>query len=388
LNKQNTPLSLSRFIIQSSKRIISEWEVFARSCLPAASAMDLRQRRDHLAEMLEAIAHDLETPQSKQEQSQKSIGNDDADVDASTAANAHGSDRAANGFTPVQMVSEFRALRASILRLWSESQSVFDNEQFEEVTRFNEAIDQLLAESITRYMQDIDRLKDLFLGVLGHDLRNPLAAIMMWASMIRANEGPEWRHSKTAAGIQSSCARMDQLIGDLLDFTRSRLGAGIPIARLEVDLQVACKQVIDEITASHPGHVVTVATSGTLRGLWDGPRIAQVVSNLLGNAVQHGSPDEPIQVVLCGEAERVVLSVHSKGEPIPARNLQDIFDPFRQIDPDHAVSSRASVGLGLYIVQAIVTAHGGVIDVESDRNGTTFTMRLPRHGKRTVAPSP
>lgn len=372
-------MSLSQFIMQSSDRIISEWEVFARSCVPAANVMDLGQRRDHLAGMLKTIARDLETPQTKREQTEKSIGNDDADVNANTAANAHGMDRAASGYTPVQMVSEFRALRASILRLWSEAQSVFNRANLEEITRFNEAIDQLLAESITRYAQDVDRLKDLFLGVLGHDLRNPLAAIVMSASVMRAQEGPEWHQAKTANCILSSCTRMELLIDDLVDFTRSRLGAGIPIARTEVDLKVACRQVVDEIAAAHPDRVVTLEVTGALRGLWDGARIAQAVSNLLGNAFQHGSPNGPIQVALRGESDRVVLSVHNKGDPIPKRHLQDIFDPFRQLDPDHARSSRASVGLGLYIVQAIVTAHGGLIDVESSENGTTFTMRLPRH---------
>lgn len=371
-------MSLSQFIVQSSERIISEWEVFARSCVPAANVMDLTQRRDHLAGMLKEIAHDLETPQTGREQAEKSVGNDDADVNANTAANAHGMDRAASGYTPVQMVSELRALRASILRLWSEAQTVFNRAHLEEITRFNESIDQMLVESITRYTLDVDHVKDLFLGVLGHDLRNPLAAIMMWTSVMKANEGPEWQHSRTAANIQGSCRRMDLLIGDLLDFTRSRLGSGIPITRAEVDLQVVCRQVIDEIAASHPDSVVTIEATGALRGQWDGARIAQAVSNLLGNAFQHGSPNGPIHVALRGEPDRVVLSVHNEGDAIPQRHLQDIFDPFRQLEPDHALSSQASVGLGLYIVQAIVTAHGGLIDVESNEHGTTFTMRLPR----------
>src|SRR5678810_122300 len=114
-------MRLSEFIAQSTERIIAEWELFARSCVPAANVMDLEQRRDHIAAMLETIAADLETPQTKREQREKAIGNDDADVESDTAANSHGMDRAASGYTPVQMVSEFRALRASVLRLWSEA---------------------------------------------------------------------------------------------------------------------------------------------------------------------------------------------------------------------------------------------------------------------------
>jgi len=379
-------MRLSQFITSSSERIISEWEVFARSCLPAANVMDLEQRRDHLAGMLRVIAKDLETPQTKREQSEKSIGNDDAHVDSKTAANAHGTDRAESGYTPVQMVAEFRALRASVLRLWAEAQSEFNRANLDEITRFNEAIDQLLVESITRYTQNVDRLKDVFLGVLGHDLRNPLGAITMSATSMMTKEGPGWAHSKAAARILRSCTRMDLLVGDLLDFTRVRLGAGIPINCTEVDLEAACRQTVDEIAAHHPSCVVSFETSGALRGLWDGARITQALSNLLGNAVQHGSLNGAIAVVLRGEPDRVVLSVHNQGRAIPTRHLQDIFDPFRQLEPE-ARSSRSSVGLGLYIVEAITVAHGGTIDVESTESGTTFTMRLPRSG-RCDAPPP
>jgi signal transduction histidine kinase len=371
-------MKLSQFITESSERIISEWEVFARSCLPAANVMDLDQRRDHVAGMLKAISKDLETPQTKREQSEKAIGNDDAHVDSHTASNAHGTDRAASGYTAGQMVSEFRALRASVLRLWAEAQSDFDRASLVEVTRFNEAVDQLLAESMAKYAQDVDRLKDLFLGVVGHDLRNPLGAIMMSATVLMTKEGPAWEHSKTAARILTSGTRMEGLISDLLDFTRARLGAGIPIARTEVDLEAECRKTVDEIAAFHPDCNVSFQATGELRGLWDGARVAQALSNLLGNAVQHGTPRGPIAVTLRGEAEGVVLSVHNEGRPIPKRHLQDIFNPFRQLDPGHA---KTNVGLGLHIVQAIAVAHRGTVDVESSEDGTTFTIRLPRAAK-------
>lgn len=372
-------MRLSQFILSASERIISEWEMFARSCLPAANVMDLEQRRDHLAGMLKTIAIDLDTPQTKHEQREKSIGNDDAHVDSNTAANAHGTDRAANGYTPEQMVSEFRALRASILRLWSEAQSEFNRANLQEVTRFNEAIDQLLAESIAKYAQDVDRLKDLFLGVLGHDLRNPLGAIMMSATVMITKEGPAWPHLKTASRILSSGTRMDGLISDLLDFTRSRLGAGIPVVRAEMDLETTCHQTVEEIAAFYPRCIVKFEATGALDGRWDSARIAQALSNLLGNAYQHGSETDPIEVTVRGEPDRVVLMVHNKGPAIPKVHLQDIFNPFRQLDPRRAKSKNlGNVGLGLYIVQAIVTAHQGTIDVESTEHGTTFTICLPR----------
>ncbi|MBA3541552.1 MAG: sensor histidine kinase [Deltaproteobacteria bacterium] len=372
-------MRLAQFITERSEQIIAEWEVFARSCTPAASAMDLTQRRDHAAGMLQAIALDLETPQTKQAQAAKSKGTTDADVDSATAANSHGTERAATGYTPVQMVSEFRALRASIQRMWSESQTEFTRASFEDVTRFNEAIDQNLAESLARYAMDVERSKDLFLGVLGHDLRNPLGAIMMSATVMMTQEGPEWVHSKTASRILNSGTRMNEMIGDLLDFTRSRLGAGIPLVREDMDLDTTCRHVVDEIAAFHPRFTVNVQTSGQLRGRWDSGRIAQVLSNLVGNAYQHGAPDQPVQVAVRGEPDEVVLSVTNQGAGIAKQHLKDIFNPFRQLDAGHTSSSDAtSLGLGLYIAQAIVLAHAGTIEVESTTRGTTFTVRLPR----------
>ncbi len=276
------------------------------------------------------------------------------------------------------MVSEFRALRASILRLWAEAQSEFSRESVEEITRFNESVDQLLAESMTKYVKDVDRVKDLFIGVIGHDLRNPLGAMMMSATMLMTKEGPGWQHAKTAARILRSGARMDLLIGDLLDFTRSRLGAGIPIVRADVDLEATCRDTVDEIAAFHPTRTVSFSSTGAVCGLWDGARISQALSNLVGNAVQHGARDRPIEVELRGEPDRVVLSVHNEGQLIPQHQLQGIFDPFRQLGADDSKASRSSIGLGLYIVQAIMMAHGGTIDVESTETGTTFTLRFPR----------
>jgi len=376
-------MNLAQFITASSERIISEWEEFARSWVPAASRMDLVQRRDHVADMLKAIARDLDTPQTKREQAAKSKGQDDADVASDTAANAHGTDRAATGFSPVEVISEFRALRASVLRLWSEAQNEFSRENLEQVTRFNEAIDQLLAESMTRYAHDVERSKDLFLGVLSHDLRNPLGAIMMSATVMMTQEGPDWLHLKTASRILNAGTRMDGLISDLVDFTRTRLGSGIPIARAEMDLQTTCRQTVDEIIAFHPRCVVHFEASGELRGKWDHGRLAQALSNLIGNAIQHGSEHAPIVVAVRGEADDVVLSVHNQGQQIPERNLHDIFDPFKQLAPLSSKSKDArSVGLGLYIVQAIVTAHQGTIDVVSTEHGTIFTVRLPRNPPR------
>jgi signal transduction histidine kinase len=371
-------MKLSEFITAKSTQIISEWEAFARGCLPAAKGMDLAERRDHIAGMLRAVAVDLETPQSKDQQAEKSKGHD-SHVTTHTAADSHGTDRAASGYSPEQMVAEFRALRASVLRLWSEAQSEFNRGNMQEMTRFNEAIDQLLAESIARFHHDVNSSKDVFLAVLGHDLRNPLGSIMMSATMMMRTEADDSPHSRTAARIVRSAARMDELIGDLVDLTRTGLGGGIPITRVEMDLEEVSRHVVDEIRTFHRDSTVKLETNGELHGSWDRGRVSQALSNLVGNAYQHGAAGAPIEVAVRGEPERVVLSVHNKGPRIPASQLGEIFNPFRQLDPAAGKRRESrSVGLGLHIAQSIVTAHGGAIDVDSTDDGTTFTMTLPR----------
>ncbi len=373
-------MKLAEFITSETTRIISEWEQFAKIYLPAARHMDLEGRRDHVAGMLLVIADDLAKPQTKGEQASKSKGQDDAEVESATAANAHGTDRAATGFSPSDVVSEFRALRASVLRLWSEAQDEFSRENLEEVTRFNEAIDQLLVESMTRYSVDVDRSKDLLLGVLGHDLRTPLGAIMMSATVLLTQEGADWPHAKTVSRILNAGTRMDGMIGDLVDLTRERLGSGIPIARTQVELEVICQQTVDELAAFYPHCQFDFEATGDLRGSWDGGRIAQALSNLCGNAIQHGTKHEPIAVRLRGEADEVALSVRNRGREIPKDQLEEIFSPFARLDPARAAPrDDRSIGLGLYIVRAIVSAHQGTIEVTSSADGTTFTIHLPRH---------
>ena len=369
-------MRLADFIGSRSPQIVAEWAAFALVGFPDAT---IAERRDHIEGMLKAIAIDLERPQTPLQQAEKAKGHEDAHVDSPTAANDHGTDRAALGYTPMQMISEFRALRASVLRLWSKEQTALTRQGLEEVTRFNESIDQLLAESIARYTQDVDHAKDLFLGVLGHDLRNPLGAIMMSATVMMRREAPDWPQQKTASLILTCGTRMNGMISDLLDFTRTRLGSGIPVVCTNIDLETLCRETVDEIAAFHPEAVVHFEASGQMHGHWDRGRIAQMLSNLVGNALQHGRATAPVEVALHGSPETVVLTVKNQGAVIPANKLKDIFSPFTQLDPTRskAVDSR-SVGLGLYIAQAIVSAHHGSIDVQSTELGTTFRVRLPR----------
>ena len=384
-------MRLSAFMLSQRERILSEWVDFARSCLPTADGMDLAMLRDHASEMLDAIAADLETPQTKQEQAQKAEGKSDAAESApaasNTAAQSHGAARAVSGFTVEQMVSEYRALRASVTRLWIETAGELTREDLEDLVRFNESIDQALAESTSRFTQGLDQSKEMFLAMLGHDLRTPLGAIIGSAHiMVKTKDVPEVA-LKRAFLILNSSQRMNALVGDLLDFTRSRLGRGIPISRTDVDIARVCRHTVEELAALHPQRVMNFDASGDLRGQWDASRISQAFSNVVGNAVQHGSETTPINVVIRGDAADVRVSVQNRGSVIPAHELDQIFDPMHRIEGDKPVAPRENLGLGLYITERIVAAHGGTIGVESsEENGTTFTSQLPKRVRTTAPP--
>lgn len=374
-------MRLADFIEANTEPIITEWVTFAETCGPAGGTMDLEALRDHAVEMLQHIILDLRTPQSDAEQAEKSRGNaEPSDEEADTAAEVHGAGRAESGFTVGEMVSEYRALRASVIRLWTNANHMLTGDDFEDLMRFNEAIDQSLAESITRYTQDIDQSKQMFVAILGHDLRTPLGTVVTAAQfMIDTGELAE-PHRSLMLRIVRSARRMNRMVGDLLDFTRGQLGSGVPIVRADMDLAKDAADAVEEVGTANPERRLKLNVSGDLRGSWDAARIGQVLANLLGNAVEHGAPATTISVTARGEAKEVVLQVHNNGPAIPRSELPGLFSPFKRLGQGAAVGTASSnLGLGLYIVDRIVTAHGGSIDVKSSEDaGTFFTVRLPR----------
>ena len=376
-------MRLADFILAHREPILAEWEVFARTCVPAGRHMDVTALRDHADEMLTVIAADLATPQGDDEQAAKSKGNaPSTEGELVTAAEEHGAGRAESGFTMEQMVSEYRALRASVIRLWVEARGELRPADVEDLTRFNEAIDQALAESVTRYTEDLDQSREMFLAILGHDLRTPLGAVFTSSRfMLDTNELQEPFLTLTRR-IASSSTRMMHLVGDLLDFTRSRLGAGIPIERAPMNMGKAVHDVVDEIAAAHPTRTIDIDARGELGGEWDCARISQVVANLVTNALEHGSAGSAVTVEVGGDEDEVCMAVSNRGPVIPGDRLNGIFNPMKPREPAPnapASGPTGNLGLGLYIAERIVTAHQGRIDVKStDAEGTIFTVHLPR----------
>lgn len=387
LKISHTPIRLADFILEQMEPILQAWEDFAKTIEPPAFTMDRDALRDHASHMLTAIAADLGNAQTKFEQAEKSMargprGDDD------TAAETHAVARLMSGYTIEQLVSEYRALRASVLRLWAEKTKSGLPTNPEDITRFNEAIDQALAESVVRYAAMVKQSQDLFLAILGHDLRNPLGAIIMAASIITDAPDIDSKYKTVATRIFNSGHRMNLLVNDLIDYTRTHLGSSLPIKRGPANIAQVCQGIVDELQTAHPERKIEFDASGELDGQWDKGRIAQVFSNLIGNALQHGAKNEPVVIRIEPAGDGISASIRNKGNPIDPEKIQSIFEPLvRLADQDDTdYPSDTSLGIGLYIAREIIRAHGGSIEVaSSEALGTVFSVRLPRNSQSNVA---
>jgi PAS domain S-box-containing protein len=218
--------------------------------------------------------------------------------------------------------------------------------------------------------KQVEEARELFIGILGHDLKNPLQTIQTAATLMLRDEVASPGMLKAAGLVSRSAARMDQIIRDLLDFARGRFGQGIPVTRQWMSMEVVWRQVIDELVIAHPEANLSLHVHGEVEGEWDPARVAQVASNLIENAIVHG--DGSARVVLRRVEDHVVVTVANDGEPIPAATIPFLFQPFYSRS-----TSRENLGLGLFIVSEIVKAHCGQIDVSSSSKGTMFTVYWP-----------
>lgn len=372
-------MRLADFILENIEPILQKWEAFAKTMTPAADGMDSVALRDHAEQMLRTIAADLQTSQTVEARISKSQG-EAPDSEEVTPAETHAKVRQSSGFTIGQMIAEYRALRTSVLMLWMPPRDVSREDEIADVLRFNEAIDQALAESVVTYTDDVDAARNVFLGILGHDLRSPLGAISLSAEvLLRAGDLPP-KSTKNVSRIYTSVKRSIKIVGDLLDFTRTQLGSGIPVRLAQDDLAQACEAMVEEARAYHPDREVDLQAKNRVVAQFDRSRMEQVISNLIGNAIKHGNPLTPVTVTLVAGAKTVSLSVHNEGPPIEDSAKATLFNPMVRNLQDGKVEygAAAGLGLGLYIAAAIVNAHNGSIDVDSaaDR-GTTFTVSLP-----------
>ncbi|MEZ4435637.1 MAG: ATP-binding protein [bacterium] len=234
---------------------------------------------------------------------------------------------------------------------------------------------QLVAAALRR-ATEVERMRDLFIGMLGHDLRNPLAAISMAARLVSRAHEVATPMDAIGARLSSSSERMKRLVDQMLDFSRLQAGQGLGIRPRRTDLHALVDNLVDELRVAYPGCDIVVAHRGDGAMDLDPDRIEQVVSNLVGNARHHGAAGRPIRVDVTGEDARVLFEVHNEGPPIAPELLPHLFSPYKR---QHGGSRHSSgLGLGLYITNEIVVAHRGTIEVRSDDGGTAFRVCLPR----------
>lgn len=233
----------------------------------------------------------------------------------------------------------------------------------------------------TRELHEVRQRSDFeqqLIGIVSHDLRNPIQSIVAGTSLLLHRNGLTDKQRETLTRVLSSANRATRLIHDLLDFTQARLGGRIPTHRVPGDLfDDVVEDVLDELRSAYPDRILEWQRSGTGQGSWDRDRMAQVITNLVTNAIAYGERGEPIQIIGTGAVDEVALAVHNKGTPISADVREHLFRPLHRSESQDR-SAAGGIGLGLFISDCIVAAHGGRIDVQSDLDGTSFTIRVPR----------
>jgi PAS domain S-box-containing protein len=227
------------------------------------------------------------------------------------------------------------------------------------------------SEESERQLRAAAEFREMFIGVLGHDLRNPLGTIAMLAEVVLHSRVDDQART-CMSRIVASTQRMSRMIFQLLDFTRARLGGGFPLEPKPTNLREVCQNVAEEF-----GACVHLNLEDDVIGTWDPDRLAEALSNIAGNAVEHARPGTEVVVRAHGEGAEVVVEIINQGDPIPPDLLPFIFEPFRRAQRER--STTGNLGLGLYIAQQIVLTSGGTLDARCADGVTTFTMRLPRN---------
>lgn len=377
-------MRLADFILANIESILAEWEAFARGLTPGTKMTKLALRNAGET-ILRAAARDMQSNQTLAQQFSKSQGQGGAGGEQSdrldNASKIHGVERVGSGFDIMEVVAEYRALRASVLRLWRESCPQADRNNLNDITRFNESIDQSLAEAVSSYTHRVEQSRRMFLAILSHDLRNPLNSIRGAAQLAARTPHADSSATKALAMIEKSTETITRLTDDLIDFAATGLGRAMPLTRNPFDLETLGRNVFEEFCFAYPQRTLSFHAEGDLTGHWDAARLRQVISNLMRNALQHGAAEGTVALAIAAEEANVAISVHNEGEPIPAAIVNRIFDPLMRHATSESATQRASgsIGLGLYIAREVVVAHGGTIAVDSTaQSGTTFTVRLPR----------
>lgn len=358
---------LADLLRDRADEILHRWVNQAR-VLPAVKDQPLDVLRNAIPELLEHVAVALEEGQPPGELTE--ISREHAQV------------RMEVGIDARQLIAEYQLLRRAVLEVigdaLEDAESLPARHQLVGIALLNELLDAAVIDSVDAYMEERDRAREVFIAVLGHDLRNPLHLIRLaTATLLRRGDQLDHDQLRRVSGAAKALDRIDGLVSDLLDFARGRLGGGIPINPSSNDLHEIVSDVAEELSMTHPNRDVQIAQheEDCCIGEWDRPRISQAVSNLMMNALTHG--EDPITVSVREQNDELVIEVTSRGA-IPERLRKSLFDPFVS-----SVKGEGGLGLGLYVVDQIARAHGGRAEIEGGREDrTTARMILPRYSPK------
>ncbi|MDN8038803.1 sensor histidine kinase [Burkholderia vietnamiensis] len=369
-------MDLSEFIAEHREALVHAWAGYALKISQEDTRLSEKQLRNSAGDILAAISADMRTSQSPAEQTAKSRGEgSEQESQFTRVARLHAEDRLSHGFGINDVVAEFRALRATVLRYW-ETTSPRGAAAFQQMIRFNEAIDQVLAESIRHYAEHTEHGRDLFTAVLAHDLRSPLGAILNASQALHYDAQLSPASVRSLDFVQRSAKRMNEMIDDMLAFTRTRLGDTLPVSIAQHDITQIIRDAVSEVNASYPNAHIELRCADGLPVNCDAGRICQLIVNLLTNAARYGSGRIAIEAI--GDTDEITVSVFNEGKPIPEEAFPTLFDPLTRGTRSDENGPSTGMGLGLYICRCIANAHHGTIKVLSGERGTTFTLRMPR----------
>lgn len=377
-------MKLSTFIQSQIEPILLQWDKFARTNEPEAGDMSDRALRDHAREMLIDIAREMDTVQTERQRKRKSEGHGARMAEVGSAASLHGLERQSHNFTLTKLGAEFRALRATVLRLWQPHIELADPDALEQVIRFNEGVDKALAESIAAWSDRTGQVRELFLAILGHDLRSPLATVALAGDMLEEPGLSDEHVHQLARNVSRATRIMGAMINDLMGYTSTQLGGDMPHHPEPCDAVSALQDAIADAASTYPGTPFRLDAPTALPGCYDRTRLYQMFLNLLVNAARHSTQDHAVAVEAGAGPGGYLMTITNHGEPIPVASLESIFQPLVQLEnaDAHLTRPRTSLGLGLYIARKIAERHGGNIDVSSsEADGTRFSVRLPAVGQ-------
>ena len=346
---------------RNKERIVERWEREVRAELPALARLARPALLDHAYELLMGLAAWIEGDTAEAQRGFEAL------------VQGHALQRLGYAVGLETLMREYSKLRFVIL-------SELLNEALapESMLLLHEGFDRAISAAIDRYAQRREEIRARFISILGHDLRDPLSTVKISTDVLARGVARPDEQQMILARIGRACDRMQRMIGEVLDFARGHLGGGIPATPSLNDMAEICRQVVEEVAAANPERTIAIETRGDLRGPFDHDRVVQALGNLVGNAIEHTHASVEVSAYESDDRTHVITTITSHGVVIPPDVQRRIFDPFARGDD---ALGRRGLGLGLYIAQQIVLAHGATIDLTSDEQATTFSIKWPRDPK-------